>query len=78
MDIEIITPDSTLFEGQASLVQFPGLDGSFEVLDNHAPMIAALRKGKVKVVDAQRIQHFFEINGGVAEILRGKVLVLAE
>jgi F-type H+-transporting ATPase subunit epsilon len=78
MKIEIVTPDSTIYEGEVSLVQFPGLDGSFEVLNNHAPVIAALKKGKVKVIDAKKVTLFFEINGGVVEILKNKIQVLAE
>jgi F-type H+-transporting ATPase subunit epsilon len=78
MKIEIVTPDSTIYEGEISLAQFPGLDGSFEVLNNHAPMIAALKKGKVKVIDAKKATLFFEINGGVVEILKNKIQVLAE
>ena len=52
MKIEIVTPDTTIYEGEVSLAQLPGLDGSFEILNNHAPMIAALKKGKVKVAKA--------------------------
>lgn len=78
MKIEIVTPDATIYEGEASLAQLPGLDGSFEVLNNHAPMIAALKKGKVKVIDSKKATLFFEVNGGVAEILKNRILVLAE
>ena len=78
MKIEIVTPDSTVYEGEVTLVQLPGLDGSFEVLNNHAPMIAALQKGRVKVIDSKKETLFFEVNGGVAEILKNKILVLAE
>ena len=65
MKIEIVTPDSTIYEGEVSLAQFPGLDGSFEVMNNHAPMIAALKKGKIKVVEAKKNTLFFDVNGGV-------------
>jgi F-type H+-transporting ATPase subunit epsilon len=78
MKIEIITPDTTIYEGEVSLAQLPGLDGSFEVLNNHAPMIAALKKGKVKVIDTKKNTLFFDINGGVVEVLKNKLLVLAE
>jgi F-type H+-transporting ATPase subunit epsilon len=78
MKIEIITPDTTIYEGEVTLAQLPGIDGSFEVLNNHAPMIAALKKGKVKVIDAKKSTLFFEINGGVVEVLKNKLLVLAE
>ncbi len=78
MKLEVITPDTTLFEGEVELVQLPGLDGLFEILNNHAPMIAALGKGRVKYQQQDRKDHFLEINGGVLEVLHNKVLVLAE
>lgn len=78
MHLEIVTPDTIVFEGEAFLVQLPGLDGSFEVLDHHMPMIAGLAKGKVKVIDFNKKESFFEINGGVLEVLDNKVMVLAQ
>lgn len=78
MKVEIITPDKELFIGDASLIQLPGIDGLFEILNNHAPMISALQKGKVKLKDNQNQEQFFDINGGVIEVLNNKVLVLAE
>lgn len=78
MKIEIITPDTTIFSGDASLVQFPGADGSFEVMHNHAPMIAALKEGRIKVLGMDKAPLFFEIKGGVVEILANNILVLAE
>jgi F-type H+-transporting ATPase subunit epsilon len=78
MQLEIITPEQTLYTGEVSLVQLPGIDGSFEILNNHAPLISVLAAGKVKVEDAQKQTQFFEIKGGVVEVLHNKVLVLAE
>lgn len=78
MTLEIITPEKELFKGEVSLVQLPGLDGLFEVLNNHAPLIAALKKGQVKVSDTQSQEQFFDINGGIVEVLKNNVLVLAE
>jgi F-type H+-transporting ATPase subunit epsilon len=49
MQVEIITPEKRIFAGEASAVQFPGLDGSFQVLNGHAPIISALSAGIVKV-----------------------------
>jgi F-type H+-transporting ATPase subunit epsilon len=46
MNVEIITPDTTLFKGEAILVQLPGAEGSFEVLQHHAPLIAILQQGR--------------------------------
>ena len=48
MQLEIITPEAKIFSGDVDAVQFPGLDGSFQVLDNHAAIISALVKGVVK------------------------------
>lgn len=78
MHLEIVTPDKTIFDGEANLVQLPGLDGSFEVLNHHTAMIAGLAKGKVKVIDSSKKENLFEINGGVIEVLNNKVMILAQ
>lgn len=49
MLLEVITPESRIFSGEVSAIQFPGLDGSFQVLENHAPIISSLRAGNVKI-----------------------------
>ncbi len=56
MQLEIITPEALIFKGEASAVQFPGMDGSFQVLNSHAPIISGLAAGIVKVdlVDAYK------------------------
>ena len=77
MTVEITTPDKEIFSGNTSLIQLPGTDGLFEILQNHAAMVAALKKGKVKLVtDAETL--YFDINGGVVEVLNNKVQILAE
>ncbi|MGM0613752.1 MAG: ATP synthase F1 subunit epsilon [Bacteroidota bacterium] len=78
MQIEITTPDKTVFEGQCSLVQLPGVDGLFEILENHAPMIALLGNGKLKLKDDSNKYQYFDINGGVLEVKDNFVKVLAE
>mgnify|MGYP000984434783 CR=1 FL=1 len=78
MHLEIVTPDTSVFEGEVSLVQLPGLDGSFEILNNHAPMIAVLKKGQVKIETMAKETKFFDVNGGVLEIVNNKAVVLAE
>lgn len=78
MKLEIITPSSTLFTGEVSLVQLPGIDGLFEILKSHAPLVSALKEGRVKVVDDQNQEQFFDIRGGVVEVSKDKVLLLAE
>ncbi|HNW73249.1 MAG TPA: ATP synthase F1 subunit epsilon [Bacteroidales bacterium] len=80
MKVEIVTPDSVIFTSEnVELVQLPGIDGSFEVLNNHAPLISVLRKGSVKIINkGEKNENFFEIKGGVIEVLNNKVLILAE
>ncbi|MBS1646755.1 MAG: ATP synthase F1 subunit epsilon [Bacteroidetes bacterium] len=77
MQVEIITPDKKLFEGEAKSLTVPGSEGSLGILNNHAPMIASLKQGKVKVSTASETKNF-EIKGGVIEVLKNKVVVLAE
>lgn len=78
MLLEIITPDKKLFDGEVKYASFPGSDGSFGVLDNHAPMIATLSAGKVELTDAANAKQEFPVKGGVVEISNNKIIVLAE
>ncbi|HOT88152.1 MAG TPA: ATP synthase F1 subunit epsilon [Bacteroidales bacterium] len=78
MYIEIITPDKKIFSGEVSLAQFPGTDGLFEILNNHAPIVSTLTKGKIKVIDAEKQTRYFEIKSGVVEMQKNKIIVLAE
>ena len=78
MHLEIITPDKKVYSGEVEAVKLPGADGSFGILNNHAPIIASLKKGTVKVTDSKKNVENFEINGGVVEVQNNKVIVLAE
>jgi len=78
MFLEIITPDKKVYSGDVESVKLPGADGSFGILNNHAPIIAALKSGEIKVTDARKVVQNFEIKGGVVEVLDNKVIVLAE
>ena len=78
MKLEIITPNSTLFTGEVTLVQLPGIDGLFEILKSHAPLVSALKEGRVKVVDDKNQEQFFDIRGDVVEVSHDKILLLAE
>lgn len=78
MNVEIVTPDKKVFEGEAKHVQLPGKSGLLGILDNHAPIISSLAKGNVKVDGNDGQTHNFAINGGVVEVKANKVIVLAE
>jgi F-type H+-transporting ATPase subunit epsilon len=79
MKLSIISPETILYTGDnVHLVQLPGIDGSFEIMNNHAPLISVLKSGKVKVENKGEEPLFFDIKGGVIEVLENKVLILAE
>lgn len=77
MYLEIITPDKKVFAGECSSVHVPGIDGQLQFLSNHAPLITTLGKGKLKIKAAEGDSQY-EISGGVVEVLKNKVIVLAE
>jgi len=79
MNLEILTPEKKLFSGEVYGVQMPGVSGSFEVLEKHAPLVSALKAGRIKVLkDKQNHFSFYEIQGGFVEVLANKVTVLVE
>jgi F-type H+-transporting ATPase subunit epsilon len=78
MHLEIVTPDEKVFEGEVKLVQLPGTEGSFEILNNHAPIISTLKNGKIKVTDNSNTTQYFEIKSGVVEMQSNKIIILAE
>ncbi len=79
MTLEILTPEKKVFSGEIYGVQMPGISGSFEVLDKHAPMVSALKAGKVKILLNKQSQvNNFNITGGFVEVLNNKVTLLAE
>jgi len=77
MYLEIYTPDQKIFEGEVSSATFPGADGSFQILDNHAPLISALAKGNIRYLEKKQ-ESEVSIDGGVVEVLQNRVVVLAE
>jgi F-type H+-transporting ATPase subunit epsilon len=78
MTLEILTPEKKLFSGEVYGVQMPGISGSFEVLDKHAPLVSALKAGRVKVLKDKTHTTHFDIQGGFVEVLNNKVTVLVE
>ena len=78
MKIEIITPDSKIFSGDIRSVRVPGQKGSFQVLKDHAPIISTLDAGPVIISDEQGNEKRFEITGGVIEVKKNRIIVLAD
>ena len=77
MTLEILTPDKKVFEGEVKSVTVPGTLGSFEILNNHAPIISTLDDGMV-IVRTNNREEVFVVKGGVVEVVNNKVMVLAE
>lgn len=77
MHVEILTPDAHVYDGEAEIVTLPGADGSFQIMDNHAPMVSILQAGPV-TVKTRTGELRFNTMGGVAEVSNNRVAVLAE
>jgi F-type H+-transporting ATPase subunit epsilon len=93
MILEIVSPEATLFKGEITSVTLPGVDGSFQILNNHAPIVTILKKGTVTIAatsfkfEKEVAQKFskvneqvytLEINSGTIEMKDNKVIVLAD
>jgi F-type H+-transporting ATPase subunit epsilon len=77
MHLEIITPEKKIFEGDVTIVTFPGADGSFQVMNDHAPLVSLLKDGAVVYKSKDSTEEVM-ITGGVVEVLKNKVIVLAD
>lgn len=77
MYLEILTPEKKIFEGDVHIATFPGTDGSFQIMDHHAPLISLLRDGLVEYKTKESSQSI-KITGGVVEVLKNKVVLLAD
>ena len=78
MQLEIVTPDKHIYSGEVISAKFPGTDGSFGVLRDHAPIISTLKEGVIEVVGENKKELTFKIGGGVVEVLKNRIIVLAE
>jgi F-type H+-transporting ATPase subunit epsilon len=80
MELEILTPERKLFSGNVYGIQLPGISGSFEVLEKHAPLVSALGAGNVKVLNDKSGNNntIYKINGGFMEVINNRVVVLVE
>ena len=77
MFLEIITPDKKVFNGEVSSATFPGVLGSVQILENHAPIVSTVSAGKIKYIVAGK-EEFVDVLGGVVEVSKNKAIVLAE
>lgn len=77
MHLDIITPEKKVYSGEVEMVNFPGSDGSFGILKDHAPIVSTLKAGDIKLVGNEG-EKLFPIKGGVVEVNNNKIIVLAE
>ncbi|MEO9210543.1 MAG: ATP synthase F1 subunit epsilon [Ginsengibacter sp.] len=78
MILEILTPERKIYSGEVYGVQLPGIDGMFEVLQKHAPLVSALKAGSLKILKDKSATSMFTIQSGFVEVLNNKVMVLVE
>jgi F-type H+-transporting ATPase subunit epsilon len=78
MTLEILTPEKKIFSGDVYGVQLPGISGLFEVLDKHAPIVSALKAGKMRILVDKTSTTSYSIQSGFAEVLNNKTTVLVE
>ena len=91
MILEIVTPEATLFKGEVDSVIAPGVNGEFQMLNNHAPIVSLLKNGHIKVYGniqlKKEVEKMFEkkdkgywlpINSGTLEMNENKVIILAD
>jgi F-type H+-transporting ATPase subunit epsilon len=77
-ELEIVTPERTLYSGTVSRLRAPGSDGGFGVLTGHRPMVSSLKPGSLMFSEDGGSERKASISGGFAEVLRDRVTILAE
>jgi F-type H+-transporting ATPase subunit epsilon len=92
MYLEIVSPEATLFSGEIEAVTVPGTTGSFQMLNNHAPIVSTLKEGIVTISGKMDLDDsvqnkfkkqdanttLFEISSGTVEMRNNKLILLAD
>lgn len=92
MILEIVTPEATIFNAEVNLVSVPGINGEFQMLNNHAPIVSLLAEGVVKVkgeaisleeeheskFSKNKDEYQLAIKGGTIEMKENKIIILAD
>ncbi len=92
MILEIVSPEATLLTSEVDIVSVPGINGEFQMLNNHAPIVSLLVAGKVKFKGANitldkefeneftisKDEYTLPINSGTIEMKENKVIILAD
>ena len=78
MNLSIVSPEETLYEGEVKSVKMQGIDGKFQVLNDHAPLISALSKGDIVIEEISGEKKSFAINSGLVELAKNEIHILAQ
>ena len=78
MQVEIITPEKTLYKGEAKLVRVPGSKGCFAILHCHAPIVSTLDPGIIRIVEQDKKSYFELLEPGVIEQHNDRIIILAD
>ncbi|MCS7014294.1 MAG: ATP synthase F1 subunit epsilon [Chloroherpetonaceae bacterium] len=76
--VEIVTPLRSVFEGEVVSLTLPGVVGSFQILQNHAPILAALQEGELRIELPDKSKQTFKISSGFVEMNNNRAIVIAE
>lgn len=75
---EIVTPERMVLEEEITQVTVPTKDGEITILAQHVPLISSLKPGVLDVRRADGESEFISISGGFIEVLKNKIVVLAD
>lgn len=92
MFLEIVTPEASIFKGEVESVTVPGVDGQFQMLDNHAPIVSLLQEGNVKIQGQLSFEEAYQdrfksvdkttsllaIQSGTIELNDNKIIILVD
>jgi len=76
MNIVVLTPDKEVFNGEINAVKVPGINGQFQILRGHAPLVSALGEGQVSITKTNGERMTFGIDKGFVEVLRDEISLL--
>lgn len=78
MNLSVLTPGKEIFNGPITSVKVPGISGQFEILKGHAPIVSALGKGEIRIIDDSGKSSMYNIEKGFVEVLNEEVSLLVQ
>lgn len=78
MELLALTPEKEIYNGKITSVKVPGTNGQFEILKGHAPIVASLGEGEVRILDEKGEKTVFKIEKGFIEVLNDEVSLLIQ